>query len=87
MTAETPKDAPPRRGKALLLGVGLDNADGHVRFTRGRNYRLFGGSQETHEVMQEVAEKVNEHCDRRGKPLADVTREELAEITAAVAPT
>jgi hypothetical protein len=75
----------PREGKALLLGVGLDNQDGHVRITRGKNFHLLGGSQETHEVMQEVAIKVNEHCDRRGKPLEQITREEFREIAEKVA--
>ena len=28
--------------KALLLGVGLDNDDGEVRVTRGKNFRLVG---------------------------------------------
>ena len=32
--------------KALLLGFGLDNKDGHIRYTRGKNFHLFGGSIE-----------------------------------------
>jgi hypothetical protein len=64
----------------MLLGVGLDGDDGHVRITRGANFHLLGGSRDTHEVMQEVAIKVNEHCDRRGMPLARITAEEFREI-------
>jgi len=66
--------------KAVILGVGLDNSDGHVRYTRGKNFHLFGGSQETHEEMQEKAIKINEHLDRRGKRLEDVTPTEFREI-------
>ena len=65
---------------ASLLGVGLDNDDGHVRLTRGRNYALIGGSQETHSVMQETAVKINEHLENRGKRLEDVPVHELREI-------
>jgi len=69
-----------RARKALLLGLGLDNKDGHVRYTHGENFHLFGGSQETHEEMQEKAIKINEHLDKRGKRLEDVTAKEFREI-------
>jgi hypothetical protein len=70
----------PRCVKALLLGLGLDHTDGHVRVTRGRNFRLLGGSQETHEAMQEKAIKFNEHLDKRRKRLEDITPQEFREI-------
>ena len=66
--------------KALLLGLGFDGDDGHKRVTTGKNFRLFGGSQETHEVMQEKAIKFNEELDRRKKRLEDVGPKELREI-------
>jgi len=66
--------------KAWLLGIGHDNRDGHIRITRGENYRLFGGSQETHEVMQEKAIKFNEKLRDRGKRLEDISRQEFREI-------
>lgn len=66
--------------KAALLGVGLDNEDGHTRLTRGDNFLLYGGSHETHSRMQETALKVNEQLDRRGKRLEDVSPRELADI-------
>lgn len=69
----------PRRS-AALLGVGLDNTDGEVRLTRGENYVLCGGSQETHAVMQETAVKVNEKLGQRGKRLEDVSAPELRDI-------
>lgn len=64
----------------MLLGVGLDNKDGHTRVTAGDNFKLVGGSAETHGVMQEKAIKLNEHLKRRGKTLDSVGREEFHEI-------
>jgi len=68
------------RRKAALLGLGLDNDDGHTRLTRGDNFVLFGGSHETHAQMQETAIKVNEQLGRRGKRLEDVSPREMAEM-------
>jgi len=72
--------SPGEEKKARLLGVGLDNRDGHVRVTRGDNYHLVGGSQETHETMQEKAVKFNEKLRERGWRLEDISREEFREI-------
>ena len=68
------------RGKAVILGVGLDNDDHEVRITRGENFRLVGGSQETHATMQEKAIKLNEKLDQRGRRLEDVSREEFVDL-------
>ncbi len=73
------KKGKPKK-KAMLLGVGLDNKDGHTRITSGENFKLVGGSAETHGVMQEKAVKMNEHLKRRGKKLDDITHEEFHEI-------
>ena len=68
----------PKR-KAALLGLGL-NADGHQRVTKGDNFLLVGGSQETHAQMTEQAIKINEKLKARGKQLETVSREEFDEI-------
>ena len=65
---------------ARLLGVGLDNDDGHVRITTGRNFALVSGSEATHERMQEVCIKFNEQLDRRGRELADLSRDEVIDL-------
>ena len=59
-----------------LLGLGLDGEDGHRRITRGENLLLLGGSEETHERMQEHAMKLNEELERRGKTLKECSVEE-----------
>jgi hypothetical protein len=66
--------------KKWLLGLGLDNKDGHTRITTGENFKLVGGSEDTHGAMQEKAVKVNEHLKRRGKTLDTVEHEEFYEI-------
>ncbi len=65
---------------AMMLGVGLDNRDGHKRITRGDNFYLVGGSEETHESMTETAIKINEKLARRGKHLEDVSPQEFADL-------
>ena len=67
------------RGKALMLGLGLDS-DGHKRLTTGPNFVLVGGSEETHEDMTEKAIKINEKLAARGKQLEEASREELDDI-------
>ncbi len=74
------KATPKKRKQAALLGLGLDNQDGHTRLTRGKNFVLYGGSEETHGVMQETAIKINERLDRRGKQLEDISPRELHDI-------
>ncbi len=74
------KAADSPRKSAAMLGVGFDADDGQVRLTRGKNYALVGGSEQTHTVMQETAEKINEHVDREGKRLEDLTAGQLREI-------
>ncbi len=66
--------------KAWVLGLGLDNRDGHTRITSGENFQLLGGSAETHSTMTEKAVKLNEQLKRRGKTLDTVSREEFHEI-------
>lgn len=75
----TPKSTKPQ---AALLGLAFDAADGHKRITRGRNFVLAGGSQETHGMMQETAIKINERLDKAGKQLSDVSINELRDIVA-----
>lgn len=66
--------------KSILLGLGLDCEDGHVRITKGKNFRLYGGSRKTHEKMQEKAIKFNEQLVRCGKTLDQISTEEFYEI-------
>ncbi len=65
-----------------LLGIGLDGSDGHTRVTKGENFRLVGGSQETHERMQDQCIRFNEKLQKRGKPFGELERNELHDLAA-----
>jgi len=77
---EDKKGLSDRQRRALLLGLGLDGKDGHKRITAGKNFLLAGGSEGTHELMQEKAVKFNEELDRRKKSLEEIGPEEFHEI-------
>jgi hypothetical protein len=63
-----------------FLGVGLDNKDGHKRITRNEHFFLVGGSQETHESMQDIAVKFSEYLKDRGKRLQDASVDEVLDL-------
>ena len=65
---------------AMLLGMGFDNADGQKRITKGDNFCLVGGSEETHERMTETTIKFNEKLARKGKHLSELSREEFMDM-------
>jgi hypothetical protein len=67
-------------GPAALLGLGLDNDDGHKRITTGNQFAIVGGSAETHERMTETVVKTFEELRNRGKHLSEVRPVELADI-------
>ena len=69
-----------RKVKGELLGIGLDNDDGHVRITRGRNFHLVGGSHDTHQSMQEKCLKFNEKLKGRKKEMEDLGRQEFLDL-------
>ena len=69
-----------RRGQRWILGLGLDGKDGHVRITRGENFRLVGGSEETHGEMQEKVIRFNEEMGKRHKTLDELSRPEIEDI-------
>ena len=67
-----------------VAGIGLDNTDGHVRITKMENFRLFGGSQETHEHMQEKAIKFNERLSKQERRVTDLTVRQFVELAGEV---
>lgn len=74
------KKVSKKKSKALLLGVGLDSKDEHVRITKGPNFQLVGGAKDTHEQMQETAIKFNEELSKRHKRLEDLGPSEFLDI-------
>ncbi len=70
----------PEKDSALLLGVGFDNQDERLRITKGDNFYLMGGSEETHDRMTETAVKFNEKLSKRGKSLHELSRDEFVDL-------
>ena len=69
-----------RKPSAHLLGLGLDNEDGHKRLTKAEDFSVVGGSEETHERMTETLLKTMQDLKGKGKPLADTEPRELADL-------
>ncbi len=69
-----------RRGRAVVVGLGLDDAEGHVRYTRGESYHLYGGSEAAHEEMQRRARVIHEELSKRGISLERMTREQYEQL-------
>ena len=63
-----------------ILGLGLDNKDGHTRLTRAEQFTIAGGSEETHERMTETLFKTCEDLGRKGKTISDADTREIAEM-------
>jgi hypothetical protein len=63
-----------------FLGVGLDSKDGHRRVTQSEYFLLVGGSEETHERMQDTVLKFDEALKRRGKSLKETSAEEALDL-------
>ena len=63
-----------------FLGIGLDNEDEHKRLTRTEHFFLVGGSEATHERMQETAIRFTSELQRRGKELEETPLPEIIEI-------
>lgn len=66
--------------KNSLIGIGLDNTDGHKRITQSEKFAIVGGSQETHDKMTETVVKTFEDLKRKGKELHETEPKELTEI-------
>jgi hypothetical protein len=76
----TPQKQPDGSEFVGFLGVGLDNSDEHRRITQSKNFFLIGGSEETHERMQDTAIRFDEGLERKGKELREATLEEIIEL-------
>ena len=62
------------------LGVGFDSEDGHVRITQGDNYDVLMGSDESHEYIQHLIQRIEDELKARELTLDDFTPEEFAQF-------
>lgn len=70
----------PVKATKHLLGLGLDNDDGHKRITRADEFSIVGGSEETHHRMTETLVKTFEDLNRKGKNLQSTEIDELRDL-------
>ena len=63
-----------------IVGVGLDNNDGHNRVTRSEHFLLVGGSEEVHGKMQDTAIYFAEALKKEGTPLSETPVEKVVDI-------
>ena len=66
--------------QAHLLGVGLDNDDGHKRITQADEFSIVGGSENTHERKTETVIKTFEDMKNDGKTLSNIEPEQLSDL-------
>ena len=68
------------KGRAVLVGLGLDDPAGHVRYTRSHNCELLGGSESTHDAMLAKSVQIKAELDRLGYSLNTITRDQIEEV-------
>jgi len=67
-----------------LLGVGFDTDDGHIRISKGKNYDILMGSNESHEYIHQLIQKIEDELKAQGKTLDDFTPAEFSEFVGSV---
>ncbi len=82
------RPAPPSRNSApvtRILGLGLDNDDGHTRLTQGPDFDLRNGSEESHRLMQEWCLRIDEAIRDQGRDMGDLSRDEFFTLAESIA--
>jgi hypothetical protein len=70
----------PEETISKILGFGLDANDGHIRITEGEDFKLLLGSENTHEEMRDLLEKIQGEAHKKGKEIHDLSRGEFIDI-------
>jgi hypothetical protein len=63
-----------------LLGVGFDAEDGHLRLTKGENYDVLMGSDESHEYLQRLIQNIEAELLEQHLGLDDLTPEQFSDL-------
>jgi hypothetical protein len=78
----TPARRRRRKRTTALLCVGLDGKDGHTRVTKGEAFLLVGGSESTHEHMQDFTIRLTEALAKKGTRLPQASPRLIRDIVA-----
>lgn len=70
--------------KTMLVGMGFDSKDGHIRIARGDNFRIIGGSEKTHDLLLDKMMAFNRQLDKRVKTLDEISEKEFCQIARAI---
>lgn len=65
-----------KRGRAVVIGYGLDDCGGHIRYTRGPALELYGGSDKAHDEMLRRAQAIQDEIAELGISLDGMTFEQ-----------
>ena len=75
----------PKRKKIIrLLGVGFDAEDGHIRITNGEKYDVLMGSEQSHEYILQLIQKIEDGLKIKGLSLDDLTPDEFSEFVESI---
>jgi hypothetical protein len=64
-----------------LIGLGLDAQDGHKRITKGEDFLVVGGSEETHGRMTDIALRMKKCLQERGQTFGELTPSEFEDLS------
>lgn len=75
----------PKRKKIIrLLGVGFDAEDSHIRITNGEKYDVLMGSEQSHEYIHQLIQKIEYGLKIKGLSLDDLTPDEFSEFVESI---
>jgi hypothetical protein len=83
VTPDKPKRRRRKRSTALLC-LGLDGKDGHTRITKGDAFLLVGGSETTHERMQDFTVRLAKALEDRGTRLSEATLRQIRQAASEI---
>lgn len=66
--------------KAIIVGIAGNSKDNHKRITKGENFCLYGGTEESHDNMIESVLEFNALRTKYGKSLDELTEDEYFKI-------
>jgi len=71
-------------GVTRIIGLADDARDGHTRISRGSRFRVWMGSEETHEAMSHICREIEQRLAKAGRKLEDLTEDELLALAAEI---
>ena len=63
-----------------LVGVGFDQEDGHIRWTRGNGFEVVMGSEKSHEFLSSWIRRIERRVESQGRSIQELTPDELLDI-------